>query len=63
MPDAPEERDVLVSTLRLMAVAHDADAVVITAEVWFDPDHQDGRRPSESPNRREALKRVRHVPG
>ena len=55
MPDAREERDLLVSALRLMAVAHDAVAVVISAEVWSDPDHQDGRRPSESPNRRESL--------
>ncbi|MDT7813480.1 MAG: hypothetical protein QOJ42_3396 [Acidobacteriaceae bacterium] len=56
MPDAPEERDLLVAVLRLMAVAHDADAVCISAEVWIDPDRHDGRRPSESPSRYEALK-------
>lgn len=55
MPDAYQERDTLVSILRLMAVAHDAVAAAITAEVWFDPDYRDGRRPSESPTRREAI--------
>jgi hypothetical protein len=55
MPDADRERDALVSILRLMAVAHDAVAAAITAEVWSDPDYRDGRRPSESPTRREAL--------
>ena len=55
MPDAYHERDTLVSILRLMAVAHDAVAAAITAEVWFDPDCRDGRRPSESPTRREAI--------
>src|ERR1700693_181860 len=56
MPDAPEERDLLVTVFRLMAVAHDADAVCISAEVWVDSDPQEGRRPSESPSRYEALR-------
>ena len=55
MPDAYHERDALVSLLRLMAVAYDAVAAGIIAEVWFDPDCQDDRRPSESPSRREAI--------
>ena len=55
MPEAVDERDGLVSMLRLIAVAHGAVAAGIIAEVWFDPDCQDDRRPSESPSRREAL--------
>ena len=55
MPEAVDERDGLVSMLRLIAVAHGAVAACIIAEVWFDPDCQDDRRPSESPSRREAL--------
>ncbi len=55
MPDAYHERDALVSLLRLLAVAYDAVAAGIIAEVWIDPDCQDGRRPSESPNRYEAI--------
>ena len=55
MPEAVDERDGLVSMLRLIAVAHGAVAAGIIAEVWFDPDCQDHRRPSESPSRREAL--------
>jgi hypothetical protein len=55
MPDAYQERDALVSLLRLRAVAYDAVAAGIIAEVWFDPDCQDDRRPSESPSRREAI--------
>jgi hypothetical protein len=55
MPDAYHERDALVSLLRLLAVAYDAVAGGIIAEVWFDPDCQDDRRPSESPSRREAI--------
>jgi hypothetical protein len=55
MPEAVDERDGLVSMLRLIAVAHGAAAAGIISEVWFDPDRQDHRRPSESPNRREAL--------
>lgn len=56
MPDADHERDALVSVLRLMAVAHDAFAVAVSAEVWFtDTDCRNGLQPSESPSRREAL--------
>ena len=55
MPEADDERDTLVSMLRLVAVAHGAVAACVIAEFWFDPARRDGRRPSESPSRREAL--------
>jgi hypothetical protein len=55
MPDAEDDRDKLASMLRLVAVAHGAVAAGIIAEVWLDPDRLDGRQPSESRSRREAL--------